>query len=61
MASDEKPQETEMTDDHWSTLQELINAVFELPGVADRVDAYMRGRGIEDPPAVIEALRKIAF
>lgn len=51
----------EMDDNHWNTLQELLNAVADLPGVFDRVDAFMRGRGIEDPKAEMEALHKIAF
>ncbi len=51
----------EMDDNHWNTLQELLTAVAELPGVFDKVDAYLRGRGIEDPKAEIEALHKIAF
>lgn len=53
--------ESQMDDNHWNTLQELLNAVSSLPGVADKVDAFMRGRGIEDPKAEIEALHKIAF
>ncbi len=50
-----------MDDNHWNTLQEILNAIGELPGTMDRVDAYMRGRGIEDPQAEIGALRDIAF
>jgi len=50
-----------MDDNHWNTLQEILNALGDLPGVNDRIDAYMRERGIEDPEAEIDALRKIAF
>ena len=57
----EKKREGEMDDNHWNTLQEILNALGDLPGVNDRIDAYMRGRGIEDPEAEIDALRKIAF
>jgi hypothetical protein len=51
----------EMDDNHWSTLQELLTAIGDLPGVWDKIDAYMRGRGIENPDAEIRELRKIAF
>lgn len=51
----------QMDDNHWSTLQELLTAIGDLPGVMDKVDAYMRGRGIEDPQAEIRDLRRIAF
>lgn len=51
----------QMDDNHWSTLQELLTAIGDLPGVMDKIDSYMRGRGIEDPEAELRALRKIAF
>jgi hypothetical protein len=51
----------QMDDNHWNTLQELLTAIGDLPGVMDKVDAYLRGRGIEDPQEEIRALRKIAF
>lgn len=51
----------QMNDNHWNTLQELLTAIGALPGMMDKIDAYMRGRGIEDPRAEIGALRKIAF
>ena len=51
----------EMDDNHWNTLQEILNAIGCLPGVSERIDAYMRGRDIDDPEAEIRALRKIAF
>jgi hypothetical protein len=53
--------EREMDDNHWNTLQELLTAIGCLPGVMDKIDAYMRGRDIEDPQAEIRALRQIAF
>lgn len=53
--------EQEMDDNHWSTLQELLTAIGDLPGVMDKIDAYMRGRGIDEPQEEIRALRKIAF
>lgn len=51
----------EMDDNHWNTLQELLTAIGYLPGVYDKIDAYMRGRGIDDPESEIRALRQIAF
>lgn len=46
----------EMDDNHWNTLKNLLDAMTDLPGVAERVEAYMMGRGIEDPHAEIQAL-----
>lgn len=51
----------EMDENHWNTLQEMLNAIGALPNVYERIDAYMRGRGIDDPDAEIRALRSIAF
>lgn len=53
--------EAQMDDNHWHTLQEILTAIGDLPGVMDKIDSYMRGRGFEDPQAEICALRKIAF
>lgn len=50
-----------LDENHWNTLQELLNAVGALPGVMDKVDAYMRGRGIDDPVVELDALRSKAF
>lgn len=58
-AADMKP--PEMDENHWNTLQELLNAVNELPGVWDRVESFMMGRGIDNPKLEVEALHKIAF
>ncbi len=51
----------EMDDNHWNTLQELLTAIGAMPDVWVRIDAYMRGRDIDDPEAEIRALRQIAF
>lgn len=51
----------EMDDNHWHTLQEILNAVAELPGVWERVEAFMIGRGIDAPKSEMDALRKVAF
>lgn len=51
----------QMDDNHWNTLQELLNAIGAMPDVACKIDAYMRGRDIDNPEAEIRALRKIAF
>jgi hypothetical protein len=56
-----KKEAPQMDDNHWNTLQELLNAVAELPGVFERVEAFMIGRGIEAPKVEIEALHKVAF
>lgn len=56
-----KDPDLQMDDNHWSTLQSLLTAIGDLPGVMDKVDAYMRGQGVEDPQLEIRALRKIAF
>lgn len=58
---EERTAAAQMDDNHWNTLQELLNAIGCLPGVMDKIDAYMRGRDIDDPQAEISALRKIAF
>ncbi len=60
-ASNGQPAVPEPDDNHWNTLQEILNAIGDLPGVMDRVEAYMRGRGIEDPQVEIAVLRNIAF
>ena len=54
-------QEDRLDDNHWNTLQEILNALSDLPGVFERVEAFMIGRGIESPKVEIEALHKIAF
>ena len=48
-------------DEQWETLQELLNAMGDLHGVFERVEAFMRGRGIKDPATEIKTLRAIAF
>lgn len=57
----DRSSQTEMDDNHWNTLQELLNAIGAMPDVSARIDAYMRGRDIDDPEAEMRALRKIAF
>lgn len=51
----------ELDENHWNTLQELLNAVDKIPGVWERVEAYMIAREIEDPKIEMQALRDIAF
>lgn len=58
---EERSQDMQMDDNHWNTLQEILNAINSLDGVMDRIEAYMLGRGIENPESEIQALRKIAF
>ena len=41
---------------HMGTIQDMFNAVCELPGVAERVEAYMLGRGVENPREAMKAL-----
>lgn len=41
-----------------NTLQELLQAVSHLPGVFERVEAWLLARYIQDPRGEIEALRK---
>ena len=53
--------DNQMDENHWNTLQEILNAIHGLSGVEDRIEAYMLGRGIEDPKLEIRALRNIAF
>lgn len=57
----DRDEPNQVGDEHWSTVQELLNAMSDLPGLAERVDAYMRGRGIDDPAEDIARLRKAAF
>jgi hypothetical protein len=52
---------TEMDENHLNTLQEILNAIGAMPDIEARIDAFMRGRGIDDPDAEIRALRMIAF
>lgn len=56
---DAKP--TELDGNHVSTVQEILSAISDLPGVMEKIDAYMRGRGIEDPQAEIGELRSVVF
>jgi hypothetical protein len=58
---EERSSEAQMDDNHWNTLQEILNAIGALPGVMDKIDAYMRGRDIDDPQSEIRALRQVAF
>jgi len=58
---DQAKADTPLSDDENITLQELLNALGDIPGVYDKVDAYMRGRGIGDPSAHLEALRAKTF
>lgn len=51
----------ELDENHWCTIQEILTAIGDLPGVMEKVDSYMRGRGIENPQAEICELRRIAF
>lgn len=48
-------------ENHLSMMQEILNAVIELPGVYERVEAFMIGRGIESPRAEITTLRDLVF
>jgi hypothetical protein len=58
---DETTSTTEMDENHRNTLQEILNAIGAMPDIEARIDAFMRGRGIDDPDAEIRALRMIAF
>lgn len=55
------PDTVTLDEDHIHTIQELLTAVYDLPGVADKVDAWLRGRGFEDPQENIRDLRKQIF
>jgi len=50
-----------LDENHWHTLQELLTAVSSLPGVYERIEAFMMGRGIADPKVELEALHDKAF
>lgn len=50
-----------MGDDHWNTLQELLTAINALPGVRTQIEAYMMGRGLDDPGEDLRELQRIAF
>ena len=39
----------DLDENHFSTLQEVLSAISAIPGVAPQVEAFMRGRGIDDP------------
>lgn len=54
------PQPEALSDDDWTTVQELINAL-SMPEVGDRVSAFMFARGIEDFQAAIDSLIEKAF
>lgn len=49
------------TEDQWITIQTLLNAIDSLPGVRERVEAYMLGRGFDTPSDDIQEIHKIAF
>ena len=49
----------EMTDEHFDTLYDVLHAINDLPHVRSLVEAYMRGRGCEDPAEQIDALHKL--
>ena len=48
-------------DDMVELLQEVSNAIGDLPGVWERVEAYLLGRGIEKPREQWDALRGLLF
>lgn len=50
-----------MTEKNWFTVQRLLDAISDLPGVRDRVEAYMLGCGVEDPARDIADLYAVAF
>lgn len=56
-----EPDTATLDENQINTVQEILNAIRDLKGVYDRADAYLRGRGIEDPQAEIEALHKAVF
>lgn len=53
--------EPALDENHFETLQNLLDAINRLPGVFERVEAYMVGRGVESPKDEIEALYKVAY
>lgn len=55
------PQTVALDGNHINTLQELLNAVNGIPGVFERVEAYMIAREIEDPKAELSALHDAVF
>lgn len=48
-------------DDMVEFLQEVSNAIGDLPGVWDRVEAYLLGRGIDNPRQEWDRLRSLLF
>ncbi|MCK7474038.1 MAG: hypothetical protein MZV49_12105 [Rhodopseudomonas palustris] len=48
---EERTSTQEMDGNHWNTLQELQNAIGDLPGVYDKIDAYMRAVAALKTPA----------
>lgn len=38
------------------TVQAILQAIIEIPGVQDRIDAYLRGCGFDDPDADLAEL-----
>lgn len=36
------------------TIQAILHALWDIPGVMDQVDAYMRGYGFDDPQEDID-------
>lgn len=56
-----EPQTTTLNEDENDTVQSLLQAINELPGVRVQVEAYMRGQGDSDPTASIEAIHAKVF
>lgn len=50
-----------MTEFNWDALQGLLSAINDMPDVARQIDAYMRGRGHDNPHEEIVALNIVAF
>jgi len=55
------PEIVTLDENQMNTVQEILNALAAMPEAFVRVEAYMRGRDIDDPKAEIEALHKAVF
>lgn len=60
-ADDLEVEMTVLTDDQNITLQTILQALVDLPGVALQVNSYFLGAGIDNPGEDIAELADIAY
>lgn len=46
---------------HAATVQAMLHAIWDIPGEMEKVDAYMRGCGIDNPQEEISDIAALLF